>query len=201
MQILSEYPLVSIDLETTGVEHGVKVIEFGAVLEDRSVENVDDLPSIRIFIDHTTLDFEKGALSYHLGNGLLREYAENVDGDATDVMVAQNEQELFQMFMGWLALHTDVVESKNRINLIGKNVGGFDMHLLKEARWATIKQENAIINIQFLDIGQFFLTDTDKRIPGLWHCMKRAGIDSGVTHTAVQDAADVIRLARTLYHD
>jgi hypothetical protein len=82
-------------------------------------------------------------------------------------------------------------------NAAGKNFSSFDLRFLERLPgWKQIFR----VRSRVLDPGILF-TDwvNDESIPGLSDCKNRAGLDSLVTHDAVDDAKDVIALLRKFY--
>lgn len=79
----------------------------------------------------------------------------------------------------------------------GKNFASFDQQfLIKLPRW---KQVFAIRS-RVLDPGILFIDwNSDESVPSLDVCKQRAGIDGAVTHNAVEDAIDVVKLLRKQY--
>lgn len=79
----------------------------------------------------------------------------------------------------------------------GKNFASFDQQfLVKLPRW---KQVFAIRS-RVLDPGILFIDwNNDESVPSLDVCKQRAGIDGAVTHNAVEDAIDVVKLLRKQY--
>ena len=79
----------------------------------------------------------------------------------------------------------------------GKNFASFDQQfLIKLPRW---KQVFAIRS-RVLDPGILFIDwQNDESVPSLDVCKQRAGIDGAVTHNAVEDAIDVVKLLRKQY--
>jgi hypothetical protein len=56
------------------------------------------------------------------------------------------------------------------------------------------------INRRVLDPAQFYINWTkDIELPNLSTCKQRAGLDSNVSHNAIEDAWDVIMLLRKQY--
>lgn len=83
---------------------------------------------------------------------------------------------------------------KTYLNVAGKNFGTFDkLFLEKLPKWNLVFK----VRSRIIDPGILFLDwKNDESIPGLDKCKERAGIDGVVTHNAVEDAIDVIKLLR-----
>ncbi len=85
-----------------------------------------------------------------------------------------------------------------RLIAAGKNFAAFDLPFLKcLPHW----RDHIRISQQILDPAVFYLNfKEDERMPSLEECKKRAGFeDTTVTHDALDDALDVIRLLRQQY--
>jgi oligoribonuclease len=83
------------------------------------------------------------------------------------------------------------------INVAGKNFATFDkVFLEKLPRWKQLIE----IRNRILDPAILFVDwKSDKALPGLNACKDRAGIEGLVTHNAVEDAIDVVKVLRTKY--
>lgn len=83
------------------------------------------------------------------------------------------------------------------ITVAGKNFATFDkMFLERLPRWKqvfNIRQRIIDPSILFTD------WESDESLPSLLQCKQRAGIKGEVTHNAVEDAMDVIKILRTQY--
>ena len=81
-----------------------------------------------------------------------------------------------------------------RITVAGKNFATFDkLFLQKLSGWSTsiqIRQRMIDPTILCMDWTK------DDGLPNLAECMKRAGVEGAVTHDALQDAIDVVRVMR-----
>jgi hypothetical protein len=86
---------------------------------------------------------------------------------------------------------------KTYLTCAGKNFAGFDKKFLELLpRWKQIFS----IRSRVLDPAILFVDwQNDEHVPNLYECKQRAGIDGVVTHNAVEDAMDVVKLLRTQY--
>lgn len=86
---------------------------------------------------------------------------------------------------------------KVTFNAAGKNFASFDLKFLERLpRWKQIFR----VRSRILDPGILFTDwEGDFSVPGLSECKKRAGLNSVVTHDAIDDARDVISLLRRFY--
>jgi DNA polymerase III epsilon subunit-like protein len=87
--------------------------------------------------------------------------------------------------------------NKTYLNCAGKNFAGFDKKFLEKLpRWKQVFS----IRSRVLDPGVLFVDwKNDESIPSLDTCKQRAGIEGVVTHNAVEDAMDVVKLFRKQY--
>ena len=83
------------------------------------------------------------------------------------------------------------------LTIAGKNVAGFAVPFLKKLpRFTEIfKFHQRVIDPAIL----FVDWEKDELLPNLNTCMKRAGVEGEVTHDAVEDCKDVIKVLRTKY--
>jgi len=82
---------------------------------------------------------------------------------------------------------------KITINVAGKNAGSFDIPFIENLpNW----QGMIRFRRRVFDPASHYARPGDKCLPDLQECLNRAGIDSTVAHTAVDDALDVVRLIR-----
>lgn len=74
------------------------------------------------------------------------------------------------------------------VTLIGKNVGVFDYQFLKRVGLGGICKH------RFIDIGNLYLRPDDDVVPGVEECMRRAGMEPFVPHTAKGDVVICMNL-------
>lgn len=86
---------------------------------------------------------------------------------------------------------------QTKLNVAGKNFGTFDKKFIERLpRWNdTFRFRQRILDPAILFINWL----EDEELPNLNTCMKRAGVKGEVTHDAVADAKDVIKVLRTTY--
>jgi len=196
---------ISFDIETAGLEVGYhSVLEFGAVIDDFETP-IDELPTFRRLLDHETIVGHSYALGMHSDNGILKELQ---NGEATQGGKIIDPEDLGRDFAHFLYSNgfdggddfvgpVEEAVSGYTFTAAGKNVASFDIPHVREIR-------NFSDHIQFhhrvLDPGPlYFDPSEDETIPDLSTCLKRAGFDENVEHTAVADSKDVIKLLRHAY--
>lgn len=105
-------------------------------------------------------------------------------------------------------VHTKIINGKSYpmigmktkpigITCAGKNFGTFDKVFLERLpRWnQVVKVKQRILDPSILYVDW----KKDAEVPGLGKCKERAGYDKVVSHNAVEDAWDIIRLLRKQY--
>ena len=80
-----------------------------------------------------------------------------------------------------------------KINVAGKNPAGFDIPFIE-----ALPNWQGLIKFcrRVFDPASHYVRDTDECLPDLQECINRAGFAKTVSHTAVDDAMDVVRLIR-----
>lgn len=185
--------IVSVDLETCGVSEECDIIEFGAVLDDLSVEikDFDDLSKLPRFHTYFVKDKYVGepfALSMH--KEIFLRIAEK-DRSKYRFMTATKFGYEFRKFLvqhGYEEEHDKVV-----INVAGKNFASFDLQFLKNK---TDFLTHINVRSRILDPAILYLDQGDNALPGTATCKKRANMSEELTHTSIADAIDVIWLLR-----
>ncbi len=195
----------SLDIETTGLDKDkCQVLQIAVVVDDM-VSSVEELPRFVAFIDHDNLCFEPYALGLHAKTGLIQRYLADKEKKSFDNVIA--------MLLHFMDRHYPLA-GKEKYNLAGKNLQGFDIPFLRSAYrfdprhifidgakgWAgsNIDQLLNRVSHRVIDPGTTF-TDfiLDTGVPSLDVCKVRAGItNQPVTHDALDDALDVVRVVR-----
>lgn len=176
---------VSIDLETTGLdaEH-CQIIEFGAVCDDLS-QPFNAAPQVfHRFVRHPVYTGEPYALA--MNQKILYTLAGGSDPDICDVNA------LAGGFHGWL--FKCGFDTGTPLVVAGKNFAGFDEPFLRH-----VPHFERLIHLHHrcIDPGSMYFDPTcDEVVPSTQECLRRAGLDDTVAHTAVEDAMDVCRLIR-----
>lgn len=175
-------PYVSIDLETTGLDADYcQIIEFGAVIDDW-VTPVQQLQRFHRYVKHERIVGEPFALA--MNAAILRKIAE--EGGYP------NEQ-LFASFNDWLLTYYRL---SLPVTVTGKNFASFDLPFIRRLPG----YRPGVFRHRFIDPGSmFWQPDVDETPPSTALCLERAGLDTHVPHTAVEDAMNVIRLIRAAH--
>ena len=175
---------VSIDLETSGLDpERCQILEFAAVIDD-GVRFVTELPTFHRYVIHDEYRGEPYALAMH--SEIFKRIAKR-DKDYKYIGIS----DLALAFKAFL-LDNDL---KSHITVAGKNFANFDLRFLRR-----VPGWNNIIGIRhrMIDPGCLYWSPiVDKeRLPNLTTCLLRAGFVKTVSHTAVEDAIDVIYTVR-----
>ncbi|GEO03453.1 hypothetical protein AAE02nite_11170 [Adhaeribacter aerolatus] len=187
---------VSIDLETTGTNPGRhQIIEFGAVLENTNKDtDLQNLPRFKRIVKHP--EYTGQAFALNLNARIFQELVQ--PSGAAQVCEAPELAPQFKDFLLNNGYETDEEKSYVRIIAAGKNFAAFDLGFLNNLPgW----REHIRISQQILDPAMYYLNfKEDQKMPSLEECKKRAGFeDTTVTHDALDDALDVVRLLRLHY--
>jgi len=182
-------PYVSIDLETTGLDHNTcQILEIGAIY-DNGVDFVDDLPIFHKYVYHPTYTGEPYALAL---NAKTLKRLSSISAADLQNKVCIRPDEIAGCFAQWLALCG--WDCKVALTPAGKNFASFDKNFLDLLPgW----KETVKLNHRALDPAELYWRPYgDERLPGSQECMDRAGLKGTVAHTAVEDAEMVVRLIR-----
>jgi oligoribonuclease (3'-5' exoribonuclease) len=183
---------VSIDIETLGLDPDVcDVIEFGAVIEDlEDIKPIDTLPTCHCYVTMPN-DVYRGnihAMKVHAKGDMFEKISSRTPG----YNYVPHDM-LGEFFFNWLVAQGMTKGWPDKIIVGGKNFMGFDMRFLRRLPnfedWVKFHH-------RAIDPAPMYMRADDKDVPSLQTCLERAGIQKSVSHTAVEDAIDVIRLIR-----
>lgn len=184
---------VSCDLETLGLNPDTcDMIEVGAVIDDLSNPlPLERLPVFHCYVKRESYRGEPFAMSMH--SKILRRIATMEEG-YTYLYPGQ----VCQALAGWL-VRCGVAENKYpvRFNVAGKNFGTFDLRFLR--RLPKFEEFLRPRHRIFDPASRLFDPAVDSELPGMELCMERLGIEPNVTHEAVADALDIVRIIRRIY--
>jgi len=190
--------IASIDIETTGLatrsEGSLEydILSFGCVLDDLvNRQPIKDLPTFSCYFVQKSYTGDPFALAMH--PLIFRRIANRTPG--YNYISPQKFGNIFKRFLlenGYVARHDRV-----DISVVGKNFATLDMPFLLEK---TDINKHVNMDFRILDPGGLMLDPlTDSVIPGMPQCLSRAGINKPVTHDALDDAFDNIRVVRFHY--
>jgi DNA polymerase III epsilon subunit-like protein len=204
---------VSIDLETSGLDpEKNQILEFGAILEDTDkCLGFDEIPKFSCIIERKEIMGQPIALNMNTRIINILSNLWMAKGEKRDAIRKKfniiKEDELVSNFINWLAPYFATKENSCEdlqlysydfvLNIAGKNYASFDGRFLEKVPgWKEmVKCSHKIIDPATLYVDW----NKDERLPSLDDCLKRAGIEKSVTHTAVEDAWDVIQVLRKKY--
>ncbi len=172
----------AIDTETTGLNpEKHKILEIGVVIDDCK-SPLKDLTKERIVVDHP-LPIEGDEKALEMNEALIDEIRKGQSDD------------LYKPEEAAAALAVLFDDIKQPITFAGKNVGSFDLRFLERLDHF---KDLLTVRRRVLDPSVLFWNPTtDDRPPDLKTCKRRAGFNAtDVTHNAMQDALDVVRLLR-----
>ena len=180
---------LSIDIESTGLDmEKCDIIEFGAVLDDLSdPKPLDELKRFHTFCKQEHYNCETTALLMNIE--IFKKINKKEEGFTYHS--AHQVGKLFKEFL----LKNGFVAEKDRVNInvAGKNFMGFDYPFLK---LKTDFNKHISVSRRVLDPAILYFQQGDDHLPGLGECLRRAGMDPEVKHTAIDDSLDVIKLIR-----
>jgi len=187
---------VSIDLETTGLsakQH--QILEFGAVIEDtENMLPIDELPTFHAYLNWETIVGDPYALAMNWK--ILDIISKPKDWETLGVRVL-NPEDLGLVFWNFIDKHfsnDDQNVFNGKITVAGKNFGNFDNQFLNN-----LPNFFHHVNFEhrFIDPGSvYFDPRIDEKPPSLEKCLERAGLKKTISHTAIDDAKDVITALR-----
>lgn len=198
---------VSIDIETTGLNPKTdQILSIGLVVEDtRNILPLDDLPKLEVRICREKITGDLFAIN--MNKDLIEAICNSEVGEKNpNPVVSENEPwveywtessaavRIFKFLQSHGVLGTDV----RSLTVAGKNFATFDKLFLENfPQW----QRFFRIRSRILDPAILFVDwKSDSELPNLSKCKQRANIlDHSVSHVAVEDALDVIKLLRTNY--
>ena len=187
--------IVAIDIETSGLNlEKHQILQFSAVFMDTENDRypVEDLPSFNKIILHDEIVGEPYALNM---NAKIIEKIKNYDKSQIDDFSGPGD--LMDLFYNWLIRCLPVCKDlKFKITLAGKNLASFDLKFIEKLKNYEIffkpYYHRRIIDPAILYVDWFI----DTELPNLQLCLDRAGISRIVTHDALDDAQNIVRLIR-----
>ncbi len=170
---------VSIDIETTGLEpriHGI--VQIGAC--------VFDMHSPQIFPETFTVDISPDGLVWT--NYCLELHKDWIADMLKKERLPSQEEAVGQLIAWYRLMSAKYSPDGKGLTVVGKNFGRFDWRFLNEHGLA-----DTVMPVRSADPSILFLNRDDSRLPDLPTCLKRAGLQKVVAHTALEDAIDVAR--------
>jgi hypothetical protein len=193
---------VSIDIETTGLDpETCQILQVGAVIEDtQNILALDQLPRFNCIVEHQSYAGSPYAL--WLNSNLLKILGDMESLKKDERLDYRKSHNILPVgtvatsFNMWLAAHGFAQSDTGAItiNVAGKNFASFDKNfLVKLPTWTSkIQMRQRIMDPAIL----FMNWQQDGSLPNLNKCIERAGLTGEVSHDAVDDAIDVVRVIR-----
>ncbi len=217
---------VSLDIETTGLNPKKnQIVEVGAVATSiGDTLSIEKLPRFRAVLIHESMTMDPFCANLHrdlwreiiaaksfIGDEdyRLARYLEDDGKVRSSTKLSDNDtyycmpDKFETLFEGWLkeVCPEAIVNIKNvcstsspvKINVAGKNVASFDIPFLE-----ALPGWKGFINFRRRTIDPAILCvhKSDKHLPDLKECLTRCNIVKKVSHTAVDDALDIIQIIR-----
>lgn len=186
---------ISLDIETTGLkpkEHDI--LEIGAYIEDTNkFVGRELLPTFHVYVWKET--YRGNAYALAMNARILKKITELHDSNDPSLVKPEEVAIKFGQFIFehrhfWP--EDKFINQAGPFNLAGKNLAGFDLPFLNElAGWSQLRFHRRI-----LDPAILYHEPDDTVLPDVSLCKKRAGLPELVTHEALDDSWDVIRLLR-----
>ena len=187
---------VSIDIETTGLDPKFcDVIEIAAMVDDLTKPLKRPLESLFFHTYVIPIDTARGPRRGYRGEP----YALSMHAE-TFRRIAKQEKpytylpfdEIGVYFANWCN-QNELLDDSGRLQVAGKNFAMFDKGFLEALPdWG----DEVTFRHRVIDPAMWFMRPDDEEVPDLTECLKRAGLEGAVQHTALEDAYDVIRLVR-----
>jgi len=215
----------SIDIETSGLDSTKhQILSIGAIIEDTKLKlPFDQLPKFNTIV--LQRDITGSPFALNLNKDIIELMGRYLEGDKesaildSDYVFLEKDEVVISFFrflfrngIGYplfdrYPINYETIESVKyptintarpiTINVAGKNFGTFDkLFLEKLPRWKQlIRMKQRII-----DPSPYYCDwDNDEALPSLQQCKDRAGVTGTVSHTALDDAWDVIQVLRKQY--
>jgi len=168
------------------------------VADDLRVKDpIEKLPRFQTYVMHPTYTGEPYALGMH--QKIFQKLAKQPEEDNFTT-----PDLLFSEFFNWLqkvgytgqpVCDGNVCSKQAKINVAGKNFANFDKRFLDKLPNCLVKFNHRVLDPCML----YFDPSKDEVLPSTEECMKRAGIEGVVAHTALDDALMVVRLLRKAF--
>lgn len=198
---------LAIDIETTGLRRDDpndmdSLLAVGLVADDLTdPQPLELLPQARIIVDVTRQNITGNIAAFCMNESLLRRIVKLASE------VKDGSRVHYNHYMPWITEYFSLEDTvpgiiqqfahaagmQNKITVAGKNVMDFDIRFLNNA----VGLDQFIeVKSRALDPAILFLRPEDEEMPSLTLCKERAGIEPFVSHDALDDAMDIVRLLR-----
>jgi DNA polymerase III alpha subunit (gram-positive type) len=187
---------VSIDIETLGLcPETCDVIEFGAVLENfNKIKPIEDLPKYHAYVTKPDGIYSGQLKAMAMHEKMLHRIADREEANYIPYDC------LGESFYRWLccvsSFPRDREKCQIKITVAGKNFMSFDMRFLRRLPNFT---DHVLVLPRYIDPAMLCFNPKDEVIPSLHDCMKILNMEKEVSHTALEDAIDVVRIIRRAF--
>jgi len=196
---------VSIDIETTGLDsESCQILQIGAVIEDtNNPMDYEDLPKFQCIVEHLEYSGQPTALSM---NSWIFKILSGLEGIKKEARLDYRKTHniipvglVAKSLQMWLINNGLIPESTTepvKITAAGKNFASFDKQFLQKLpNWGpSIQIRQRIIDPAVMVTNW----KEDSTLPNLNTCLQRLELPGEVTHDALADAWDVIRVIRAV---
>jgi oligoribonuclease len=200
---------ISIDLETTGLNHEEhKIIEFGAIIEDsNNPKSYKDSPKFRRVVLQRNGNYNFSSFAAKINANLIKLIAD-IESGAKILFEESNtlangwcyEDKLILEFVNWLTWNEELYffNRKGSVEIVaaGKNFGGFDKNFIKKLNAPILQIHHRTID----PTTPYIDWQSDSFPPSSDKCKERVGLSGEIKHEALADAWDVILLLREQYN-
>ena len=187
---------VSIDIETTGLNHHIHdIVEVGAVMDDLKVQKpLSELPKFHCYIVQDNYRVDPYCAFLH--QAIFHRISRRNNAEMRTKYKFYTQEEFIPAFRAWL-IESGAEKSSNgnvRITPAGKNFGSFDKLFLDSQ--FNFSNEFSVVHRQLDPAILYFDHLNDDVLPNQQTCLDRAGIEGTVEHTGLEDAIQVVQLLR-----
>jgi hypothetical protein len=180
----------AINIEATGLDPNTcNIIEFAAVVDDFSEHKlIESLPVYQTYIVYDTYTGDPYALAMHVE---IFKKLSTWKKD-TEIKVCRPDDLFRNLHTFLINCGYKSIDGKIKINVAGKNFSSFDKKFLDKLENNCIEFHHRSLDPSIL----YFDPLIDETLPSTEVCLKRAGMDSFIAHTALADAKAIIELLR-----
>ena len=194
-----------IDIETSSLYPSKgQVLELGVFIDDLSIkverneleDYINTLPKFHCYIKYPNVIGEHYAVAMHnrIWQILATEKVVEYYDDTLKYCVLP-EHKVYSNLAYFFKQHKVITNLNNSVVVAGKNVANFDIPFLKTLYGFSEMDNYSLFKFahRTIDPAMLYIKINDMKPPSLDECLNRAGFEKTVNHTALSDAADVIR--------